>query len=152
MTNIGLTAAERHRLGSAIWGRPEIEGRMLCKKYGIKIHVIEKYNLNGQEVIGHLLVDGSRSIYLDEVSTLYIDNQVVHVLNEGSFHFVPILHKTAVPNKHIKKEVCTLTSEGVQSESSSTDGLTLYSSCSVAASPEQVSGFVAKSKSPNMDQ
>jgi len=34
MANIGLTAAGSSNLCAAIWGRPEIEGHMLCQKYG----------------------------------------------------------------------------------------------------------------------
>ena len=38
--NIGLTAAES---SSAIWGRPEIEGRMICQIYGMKLHIIKTF-------------------------------------------------------------------------------------------------------------
>jgi len=60
LVNIGLRAAES---SSAIWGRPEIEGRMLCQIYGMKIHIIENFHSSGQEVIGHQLIEisGSRS-------------------------------------------------------------------------------------------
>ena len=44
MAKIGFTAAESSHLGAAIWGRPEIEGRMLCNKYGIKLHTYYMYN------------------------------------------------------------------------------------------------------------
>ena len=45
LEHIQLTAGERAllNLGAAMWGRPEIEGRMLCRIYGIKIHLIEKF-------------------------------------------------------------------------------------------------------------
>jgi len=97
MVNIGLTAAES---SSVIWGRPEIEGRMLCQIYGIKLHIIENFHSSGQEVIGHQLVDRSGSRSVDEHSSLYNDPQIIHILNEGLLcHFVPILRKTSVPNK-----------------------------------------------------
>jgi len=35
MAIIGSTAAESSNLGGAIWGRPEIDGRMLCQMCGI---------------------------------------------------------------------------------------------------------------------
>jgi hypothetical protein len=56
-----LTAADRAvlNLGAAICGRPEIEGCMVCQKYGIKLHLIEKPHSSGQEVISHQLVDSS---------------------------------------------------------------------------------------------
>jgi len=62
LAHIQLTAAERAILnvGSAIWGRPEIEGLMLCWKCEIKPHLIEKLNLSGRD-IGHQLVGSSGS-------------------------------------------------------------------------------------------
>ena len=78
-------------VGAPICGRPEIEGRMLCEIYGIKLHIIESFHSNGQEVIGHQLVDSSGSRSLDEQSSLYNDPQMIHILNEGKCHFVPIL-------------------------------------------------------------
>ena len=49
MGKIGLTAAES---SNAIWGRPEIEGRILCQKYGIKVHIIENFNSSVQKFMG----------------------------------------------------------------------------------------------------
>jgi hypothetical protein len=59
LTHIRLTSAERAilKLGTALWGRREIEGRKLCQIYGIKLHIIENFHSSGQEVIGHQLVD-----------------------------------------------------------------------------------------------
>jgi len=59
MANIESTAAEISNLGGAIWGRPEIDERMLCQRYGIKLHIIENFHSSGQVVIGHRLVDCS---------------------------------------------------------------------------------------------
>ena len=145
MVNIGLTAAES---SSVIWGRPEIEGRMLCQIYGIKLHIIENFHSSGQEVIGHQLVDGSGSRSVDEHSSLYIDPQFLHILNEGLCHFVPMLRKTSVPNKPIEKEVSTSPSDVMQSQNNPTDGLTLHPVKSVAASQQEVSLLVAQSEHP----
>ena len=42
-----------------MWGRPEIEGPMLCYMYGIKLHLIEKFHAGVQNLISHqLLVQG----------------------------------------------------------------------------------------------
>jgi len=140
LVHIQLTAAERAilNLGTAIWGRPEIEGRMLCQKYGIKLHIIENFHSSGQEVIGHQLVDSSGSRSVDEHSSLYNDPQIIHILNEGLCHFVPILRKTSEPNKPIEKKAHLSPSEGVQSQNNPTDGFTLHPFTSVAASPQQV--------------
>jgi len=102
---IQLTAADQAilNLGAAMWGRPEIEGCMLCQKYGIKLHIIENFHSSVQEFIGHQLVDSSGSRSLDEHSSLYNDPQIIHILNEGLCRFVPILCKTSVPNKPIQK-------------------------------------------------
>jgi len=54
LINFGLKSAES---SSVIWGRPEIEGRMLCQIYMVKLHIIENFHSIGQEVIGHQLVD-----------------------------------------------------------------------------------------------
>jgi len=96
LAHIQLSSAEEAGLnvGVAICGRPEIEGRMLCQKYGIKLHIIENFDSSGHEVIGHQLVDSSGSRSLDEHSSLYNDAQIIHILNEGLGHFVPILRNT----------------------------------------------------------
>jgi ankyrin repeat protein len=141
MANIGLTAAES---SSAIWGRPGIEGRMLCQKYGIKIHIIENFHSSGQEVIGHHLVDSSGSRSLDEHSSPYNDPQIIHILNEGLYHFVPILRKTSVPNKPVEKEARLSPSEDVQSQNNPKDRLTLHPVKSVAASSQKVCLLVAQ--------
>jgi len=93
LAHIRLSLEEEARLnvGAPICGRPEIEGRMLCEIYEIKLHIIESFHSSGQEVIGHQLVDSSGSRSLDEQSSLYNDPQMIHILNEGRRHFVPIL-------------------------------------------------------------
>lgn len=105
LVRIQLTAEEINNLdlGPAIWGRPEIEGRLLCQKYGIKIHLIEKHTVDGQEVIVHSLEDGSGSRQLND-KQIYNDPKVVHILNERRAHFVPILHKSSASNKQIEKQ------------------------------------------------
>jgi hypothetical protein len=111
-----LTAAERAVLNfdTAMWGRPEIEGHMFCHIYGIKLHLIEKFHADGQNLISHQLLDSSGSPSVVENASCYSDPQVIHSLNEGLCHsvvslccvsllchFVPMLHKTPAPNKPI---------------------------------------------------
>ena len=101
MVHIQLTGAERAllNLGAAMWGRPEIEGRMLCRIYGIKLHLIEKFYAGGQNRISHQQLDFSGSTSMDENGRCYNDPLVIHIFNEGLCHFVPILRKPSVPNK-----------------------------------------------------
>jgi len=146
MANIGLTAVESSHLAAAIWGRPEIEGRMLCEIYGIKLHIIENFHSSGQDVIGHQLVDSSGSRSVDEHSSLYNDPQIIHILNEGLCHFTPIICKTSVPNKPIEEEVCTSHSNGMQSENKPTCGLKLHPVQSVAARQQEVSLSLTQSE------
>jgi len=69
--------------GPALRGRPNIEGHMLCQKYGIKLHLIEKHTTDSEEVV-HELVDseGSRPIPVDETVRLYNQPRIIHILNE----------------------------------------------------------------------
>ena len=113
-------------------------------KIWIKLHIIKNFNLNGQEVIGHQLVDSSGSRSVDEHSSLFNDPQIIHILNEGLCHFVPILCKTSTSNKPIEKEAHLSPSEGVQSQNNQMDGLALHTVTSVTASPQQVSLLVAQ--------
>jgi len=121
---------------------------MLCQKYGIKLHVIENIHSSGQEVIGHQLVDSSGSRSVDDYSCLYNDPQIIHILNEGLFHFVPILRKASVPNRPIEKQAHLSSSEGVQSQNNPTCGLMLHPVQSVAASQQEVSLLVAQPERP----
>jgi hypothetical protein len=59
VAHIQLLAEETLILNSrpAVWGRPDIEGCMLCQKYGIQLHVVEKNGAHGQEVIGHKFIE-----------------------------------------------------------------------------------------------
>lgn len=43
----------KHILNKSRWGDPDVEGRILCQKYGVKLHVIEKlsYRLHLQQQI-----------------------------------------------------------------------------------------------------
>jgi hypothetical protein len=77
---------------------------MLCQKYGIKLHLIERLGANGQEVTDHQLVDSSGLRSIDENASLYNDPQMIRILNEGQCHFVPIIRRTSVPSKTVEKE------------------------------------------------
>jgi ankyrin repeat protein len=140
LAHIQLTAEERADSNLvAVWGRPDIEGRMLCQKYGIKLHVIEKLNADSQELTGCQLVGSSGSVAVEEHSSLYSEPQMIHILNEGQCHFVPVLRNTSVCSKPKKKRSHSSLLEGVQSQDNPMDGSALHLVKSVAASPQQVS-------------
>jgi hypothetical protein len=85
LVHIQLTAAERAvlNLGAAIWGRPEVEGCMICQMYGMKLHIIEKFHARYHNLISHQLKDSSGSSSMEENASCYNDPQVFHILKEG---------------------------------------------------------------------
>ncbi|WP_339045373.1 ankyrin repeat domain-containing protein [Candidatus Mesenet endosymbiont of Agriotes lineatus] len=70
------------------WGDPDIEGRILCQKYSVELHVGEDHPNVGWI---HQIIDGtgSRSISEDEVD--YDAVNTIHIVNGGRNHFEPIL-------------------------------------------------------------
>ncbi|OAB81281.1 hypothetical protein WSTR_04585 [Wolbachia endosymbiont of Laodelphax striatellus] len=76
-------------LNVPVWGRPEIEGRMICSEYDVNLHVIENLPVCGWS---DQLVDGlaSRSIgYVD-----FSEENTIHIINKTGIHFEPILRGT----------------------------------------------------------
>lgn len=65
------------KLESAIWGRPEIEGKMICEKYGVKIRIIE---LRDEEIDGLHVTEG-------KIGT---GENVIYIVNYRN-HFVSLL-------------------------------------------------------------
>ncbi|GAB6021642.1 hypothetical protein CHUAL_004226 [Chamberlinius hualienensis] len=105
--------ASRLNLPTPIWGRAEIEGRIICKHYNIKLHLIEKQNVCGDVIWMNQLVSQNGSKSVDEVN--WKDKELIHILNEGNFHFIPILplnyeyqftpaYKKPNITKHLKHE------------------------------------------------
>ena len=121
---------------------------MLCQIFGIKLHTIENFHSSGHEFIGHQLIESSGSKVLDEQSSLYNDLQIIHILNEGFCHFVPILRKTYVPKQAIEKEALLSHSDRVQSQNNPKDGLRLHRIKLVAASQQEVSQLLAQPECP----
>ncbi|WP_224721419.1 OTU domain-containing protein [Candidatus Wolbachia massiliensis] len=82
------------------WGRPDIEGRILCEKYSVKLHVVE--NSREQGLFLHQLIDGSGSKNAGEHNKVdYDDSSVLHIINKGSAHFEPLLDI----NKSLAKQI-----------------------------------------------
>jgi hypothetical protein len=75
---------------------------------------------------------------MDENDSFYNDPQMIYNLNEGLCNFVPVLHKTSVPNKPKEKQAHLSLSKGVQSKNNPVDVLALHPVKLVAASPQQV--------------
>ncbi|APR98544.1 ankyrin repeat domain-containing protein [Wolbachia endosymbiont of Folsomia candida] len=76
-------------LQTPIWGRPDIEGQLICNEYNVKLHIIEKLLHAGWS---SQVVDGSVSRSVDDVD--YNDVNTIHIINRGTNHFEPILDKT----------------------------------------------------------
>ncbi|MGL9717330.1 MAG: hypothetical protein ACR5K9_01260 [Wolbachia sp.] len=134
------------------WGDPEVEGRVLCGKYGVKLHIIEDHSYfkslqrrvsrdedgfdanikqaimdsNSNEALAealrksnsdearkllgdviersdlthtHCLIDSSGSLPADDID--YDDQSTIHVINEGSAHFEPLLDI----NKNLARQI-----------------------------------------------
>lgn len=75
-----------------VWGRPEIEGRILCAILGIRLHIIEvlEQSIDGVAVIQAVVgPEGSHSI--EEMSLEQYDQKdLIHLVNHHN-HFVPLL-------------------------------------------------------------
>lgn len=76
-----------------IWGLPEIEGRIICIVYGIRLHLVEGYIINNQNYQLHQIIDGSGSKSANEDRIYYSDNNTIHVCNKGTNHFEPLLRE-----------------------------------------------------------
>jgi hypothetical protein len=63
---------------------------------------------------------------MDEYASYDNYPKMIHILNEGSCHFVPILRKTFEPNKPVEKQAHLSPTEGVQSQNNPTGGLALH--------------------------
>ncbi|AGJ99803.1 hypothetical protein wCauA_05840 [Wolbachia endosymbiont of Carposina sasakii] len=83
------------------WGDPDVEGRILCQKYDVKLHVIENQTVDNQDLFLHELIDNSGSKSAGEYNKVnYDDSSVLHVINKGHAHFEPLLDR----NKSLAKQ------------------------------------------------
>ncbi|MFP3016252.1 MAG: hypothetical protein ACEY3H_01455 [Wolbachia sp.] len=76
------------KLENAIWGRPEVEGKMICEKYGVKIRTIE---LRDEEIDGLYVTKGK----------VGAGNNIIYIVNYRN-HFVPLLSNI---EKDIKRSI-----------------------------------------------
>ncbi|MGL9760927.1 MAG: hypothetical protein ACR5LB_01670 [Wolbachia sp.] len=73
------------------WGDPDIEGRILCEKYNVKLHVVEKYSVEGQEIWTNQIVNKSKSKPVNDIK--YNEVNTIHIINNGESHFEPLLDR-----------------------------------------------------------
>lgn len=87
------------------WGDPEVEGRILCEKYDVKLHVIENQTVDNQDLSLHQLIDNSGSKNAGEYNKVnYDDSSVLHVINKGYAHFEPLLDINKSLAKQLQEE------------------------------------------------
>ena len=78
----------------AVWGRPDIEGRIICEKLKINLHIIEVRNegeiadgvLSTEQIISSLSGKGIEPLNPEE----YSQKNLIHLVNYKN-HFVPLL-------------------------------------------------------------
>ncbi|WP_261368573.1 tetratricopeptide repeat protein [Wolbachia pipientis] len=83
-----------------IWGRSEIEGRIICKEYNVKLHVVEKHVVEGKEVWLDQIVNSEGSRSMDSID--YNEENTIHIINRGNAHFEPILSTQEI--QHNKRQ------------------------------------------------
>ncbi|XGA08004.1 MAG: ankyrin repeat domain-containing protein [Wolbachia endosymbiont of Xenopsylla cheopis] len=72
------------------WGNPEVEGRILCQKYNVKLHIAETQNMATGGYIHQIISAAAGPKSVDNVS--YRRN-MIHMINKGNNHFEPILRR-----------------------------------------------------------
>ncbi|WP_410542545.1 ankyrin repeat domain-containing protein [Wolbachia endosymbiont of Tetranychus urticae] len=103
--NQGSELARILGLNSPIWGRSEIEGRIICQKYNVKLHIIEKYDVDGKEIWTDQIVDKSSSRSVGDNDVDYNDANTIHVINSGKGHFEPIIRTQEIqPVKSMEQQ------------------------------------------------
>lgn len=96
-------------MNNSRWGDSDIEGRILCEKYGVKLHVVESNPLRAidiqQDRFLHQLIDNSGSKNAGEYNKVdYDDSSIVHVINKGGLHFEPLLDRNKSLAKQLQEE------------------------------------------------
>ncbi len=91
------------------WGSSYVEARILCEKYGVKLHVIESNPLHAidtqQDRFLHELIDNSGSKSAGEYNKVdYNDSSIVHIINKGYSHFEPLLDINKSLAKQLQEE------------------------------------------------
>lgn len=80
---------------------PEIEGKITCTNYYVKLHIIEKEK-NTEGIYHHKIIDrlGSKSVKDGD----YSDTNTIHILNKGDGYFAQIINRaTTLSIEHKKR-------------------------------------------------
>lgn len=106
LANVRYTVEEREAgegLGTdkiAIWGRYDIDGRILCEELSIKLHVMavidnpnEIINQSQKHILSHHLVDNCGVKNIEEDNIVWSAKNIVHIAVRN-LHFTPILRIT----------------------------------------------------------
>ncbi|WP_264375733.1 OTU domain-containing protein [Wolbachia endosymbiont (group B) of Sphaerophoria taeniata] len=80
---------------SKVWGDSDIEGRILCGHYSVKLYVAEMQK--GADKYNYVLVDseGVHDRGLDPYG--YDASDTIRLVNQGTGHFEPVLRKQKYP-------------------------------------------------------
>lgn len=76
--------------GLATWGKPHIEGRILCETLGIKIHLINFVEHEGRLITTHKLIDATGVKDIAETDIKPDGSKYIHLANYCN-HYVPLL-------------------------------------------------------------
>ncbi|WP_143689524.1 OTU domain-containing protein [Wolbachia endosymbiont of Nilaparvata lugens] len=91
---------DRLKSTTAMWGLPDIDGRIICITYDVRLHFIEvNTTCDGENVITQHLIDRGgyqKDTFNSEVfnKEVYYRENTIHIINKGDFHFEPILRGT----------------------------------------------------------
>lgn len=98
-TEITQKPAEEKSSLIAIWGKPDIEGRLICQAFNIKLHLIEFQEHEHKAMIVHQFIDAIDSLTMSDpefIKATYADPQYMHIASAHG-HFVPLMKTTAQP-------------------------------------------------------
>ncbi len=93
-----------------IWGRPHIEGRMLCEVLKLKeLRVIEIMQdpETQQPVLGHIRIDQNGSKPVPDEDSNYEDAVPRLIVSQQVLHFVPVLQPHTDPYKQLANELAS---------------------------------------------
>lgn len=135
-----------------IWGRPDVEGRMICDKYEVELYVYSIDEENGQKVTVTKITahDDDPEFFIEDenLDQLKIDNskKTVGIVNYRG-HFVPLLSKIAseitenqsVSNEEIFGEVteASASEQPVRQKSSTSEPIFSNKSTPISNQSEQ---------------
>ncbi len=89
--------------GSATWGRPDLEGRIICEHFNLRLHVIEIHDeaIDNQLQVTECLVDSQGSHQIEEMNGKdYLQADIIHIINYKN-HFFPLLDSLKIRNENV---------------------------------------------------